>query len=522
MTAPLNVDPADLRGKAAALDVPLPATPGQPQAPCGLALASVAVGQISAEGEGMKSFIAAGQQEATLLSGALRTAAATYEATDQAGAAAIDGTVAEVAEVPVPKMDVPMPEPQMPVAACPAPPGYLAVEVAAEQIAQPDQAATLDSFAADWAGYAAQLAARAEEFDLDAVDWDGSAAEVAGTALRRHKDWLQEMARAAVKMSDHAKELARVHRWAAASHPTVAEVQAITAQLATTTDATRMALLLAEYQKLQARSEEVLADYAATSVVTPVTPPTPPIRKALQTGWDKGKNKKTTSRDQPPPPGPGNPTGGGGTGGGSGPRTAAQQPSVSPAAAQTGQPTGSGSPSPGGSPSGAGAPAGGGSPSGAGKSGGGGGLPGGGLPGGLPGGEGLPEAGLPDPSSDDPGVSPAGAGAGSGGGAGAGGGGAPSLPLQPNVGAETVAPGPVGGARGGGSGAIPASAMGAGMGGMAGGMGGMGHGGGQQGKEKRRDPRFAPDEELYVEERAYTEPVVGNRRRKDVQDKESK
>ena len=94
--------------------------------------------------------------------------------------------------------------------------------------------------------------------------------------------------------------------------------------------------------------------------------------------------------------------------------------------------------------------------------------------------------------------------------------------MQPNVGAETVAPGPVGGARGGGSGAIPASAMGAGMGGMAGGMGGMGHGGGQQGKEKRRDPRFAPDEELYVEERAYTEPVVGNRRRKDVQDKESK
>jgi hypothetical protein len=93
------------------------------------------------------------------------------------------------------------------------------------------------------------------------------------------------------------------------------------------------------------------------------------------------------------------------------------------------------------------------------------------------------------------------------------------MPLQPNVGAETVAPGPGGGARGGGSGAIPASAMGAGMGG---GMGGMGHGGGQQGKEKRRDPRFAPDEELYVEDRAYTEPVIGNRRRKDVQDKESK
>jgi len=60
-------------------------------------------------------------------------------------------------------------------------------------------------------------------------------------------------------------------------------------------------------------------------------------------------------------------------------------------------------------------------------------------------------------------------------------------------------------------------------GGMGGGMGGMGHGGGaQQGKEKRRDARLAPDEEIYVEDRAYTEPVIGNRRRKDMQDKESK
>lgn len=520
MTSPMRVEPADLRGKAATLDVPLPPTPEQPQAPCGLELASIAVGQISAEGEGMKSFIEAGQEEATLLSGALKAAATTYEATDQAGAEAIDGTVGEIAEVPVPKMDVPISVPHMPIGACPAPPGYLAVEVAAEQIAQPDQAATLDRFAADWGAYAGQLAARADEFDLDAVDWDGSAAEVAGTALRRHKAWLEEMARNAVMMSDHAKELARVHRWAVASHPTVAEVQAITARLSTTTDAMQMSLLLAEYQKLQARSEEVLAEYAASSVVTPVKPPTPPIRQALQTGWDKGKSKEPTPPDRPTGTGTEEPTGGGGSEGGTPQQATPQQPPVSPASAQTGQPTGSpssgGSPSSAGSPSGGGAPSGGGSPSGAGKPGGGG-LPGGGLPGG-----GMPETGLPEPGLDDPGVSPAGAGGGGSGGGSGGGGGAPAMPLQPNVGAETVAPGPSGGARGGGSGAIPASAMGAGMGGMGGGMGGMGHGGGQQGREKRRDPRFAPDEELYVEDRAYTEPVIGNRRRKDLQDKESK
>ena len=44
-----------------------------------------------------------------------------------------------------------------------------------------------------------------------------------------------------------------------------------------------------------------------------------------------------------------------------------------------------------------------------------------------------------------------------------------------------------------------------------------------QGKEKRRDPKLAPDEDLYTEDRPWTEAVIGNRRRKDLQDgKESK
>ena len=44
-----------------------------------------------------------------------------------------------------------------------------------------------------------------------------------------------------------------------------------------------------------------------------------------------------------------------------------------------------------------------------------------------------------------------------------------------------------------------------------------------QGKEKRRDPNLSPDEDLYTEDRPWTEAVIGNRRRRDVQDgKESK
>jgi hypothetical protein len=94
------------------------------------------------------------------------------------------------------------------------------------------------------------------------------------------------------------------------------------------------------------------------------------------------------------------------------------------------------------------------------------------------------------------------------------------MPLTPAVTAEKVAPAPMVGAGPGPSttaaGANTAgSAMGGGMG-MAP-MHGAGMGGGQQ-QEKKRNPAVAPDEELYTEERPWTEPVIGHRRRRETQD----
>lgn len=57
------------------------------------------------------------------------------------------------------------------------------------------------------------------------------------------------------------------------------------------------------------------------------------------------------------------------------------------------------------------------------------------------------------------------------------------------------------------------------MGGMGGPMmGGMGGQGQNQGKDKRRDPKLAADEDIYTEDRPWTEAVIGNRRRKDPKD----
>jgi hypothetical protein len=109
-------------------------------------------------------------------------------------------------------------------------------------------------------------------------------------------------------------------------------------------------------------------------------------------------------------------------------------------------------------------------------------------------------------------ASAGGHGGGAGGGAGGGGG-----PLQPAVTGSAVAPshGPTAHGAGAG-GAHPTAPAGAAGGGGGAPMGG--HGGQQAGKERRRSPGLSPDEELYKEDREWTEGVIGHRKRRDVQD----
>jgi hypothetical protein len=93
--------------------------------------------------------------------------------------------------------------------------------------------------------------------------------------------------------------------------------------------------------------------------------------------------------------------------------------------------------------------------------------------------------------------------------------------LQPNVGGSSVGPSTTAGGPGAGPGPSVAGSAGGGMGGMGGGMPmhGQGQGGG---KERKRTPGLAPDEDIYTEDRPYTEAIIGLRRRREVQeDKDS-
>lgn len=98
---------------------------------------------------------------------------------------------------------------------------------------------------------------------------------------------------------------------------------------------------------------------------------------------------------------------------------------------------------------------------------------------------------------------------------GGGMGGAPAAPMAPAIDAESVRPAATSDVGGAGRGAgVAGGAMGGGAGGMP-----MGAHGGGQGNSKTKGTQ-QDDEALYTEDRAWTEAVIGNRRRQDS--KESK
>lgn len=475
-----------------------------------------AVENLNKNAETLARYQRMADQQNLKLNEMLRITAGEYRKIDEQYAGKIDNgeraAAVDAIVVPAPSKQVdPVPDlvPFTPVSSG----GYSDVEQTQKDLLAGDHGASLKAAIAQWT--AAAAATRRNDTGEFSTDWEGDAADAATDKINKFAVWLGELAGAWDKLIAAGEQVLVAHSVAVANHAVVyAQYMALKAQLAElAAHPVGQGVAMAEVQRqlieLQERSDDLREEYAGNSNFPPANVPDPGYADSVSGQGTGGPPQYGTGGGQQG----GSPAGGPPAGG---------QPAMSPQAmsAQNGPGSGlpqGGSPSGKGSPSGGGgAPAGGGAPSGGGK-------PGGGLPGGgLPGGAGIPETGLPELPLDDPGVSPAGVGGGGSGGGSGGGGGVPPMPLQPNVGAETVAPGPAGGgARGGGSGAIPASAMG-GMGGAMGGMGGMGHGGAQQNQEKRRDPRLAADEEIYVEDRAYTEPVIGNRRRRDVQDKEPK
>ncbi len=453
-----------------------------------------------------------GDREGDRLAETLQSVAEAYDLVDASAAANVNGA----SEPQMPKTNA-IPAPTMP-APMGSPLGMTAdeigdVEVAQQKLSAGDHGGSLREAAAQWMANGNAMQASSQQFKVKIENWEGEAADQAYAKFASYAEWLSQLGESWQKLAGEAMRISDAHVKALLNHtPVYQNYELLKSQMiaAIANGGSAAHTLGLEMEKLQRESDEIIDGYSKEAAPQRVNPPIPPPSGV--------PTVPVTGNGNPHQSGPGsNPETAPGSGGGGGGQTSSMpRPNASPLTADQaagGAPQRGESPAGGGSPSGGGSPPGGGAPSG--------GSPSGGLPS-LPGGgpEDMPT--LPDDPSLHPAAADAGGGAGGGSGGGAGGG-PGSMPLQPNVGGVSVGPGPAGV---GGAGGTPAAAGGPGGamgGGMGGGMGGAHCGQAQGGKEKRRTPGLSPDEDLYVEDREYTEEVIGARKRRTVQDpKDSK
>ncbi|MBV5246505.1 PPE domain-containing protein [Mycolicibacterium sp. PAM1] len=527
----LKVDPNDLTTKAATVEgIPWGSDPAAVPLsdPDKLSSTTASVQNLVKNATALGAEQKWGQAESRRLAETLRLVAKAYQDVDEASSSNIDATIPGGASVSAPAPipiglnatpPPPVPQPMEPFGYVSDNDGSLDPIQTDKKLAEGDQGASLRAAATEWTANAARLTEAAIPFEVRMQNWEGVAAEAAYTKLKSFGGWLQALAGKWNQLAAEAEKLATAHDQAkAANAPIRIEFEALQSEFVkqgmAASQASRDRL-----QQLYRESEAVREIYANGGRPTPVQPPQPrpdsvaPTSPVTANGdpRDRGVPARTEDEERRDPWGAGeqpNAQGGGAPSGGEPqqPQTPQEAPVSPPVAEQPPQATqqsGQQESSPAGGQQGGGQQGGapGGSP---------GGSPGGGSPGG-----GMPTTGkgteprLPT----DPSLKPAAAGGGSSGGGG-GGGGVPAGPLQPAVGAETVAPSP---ARPGAPIPVASAGSGGGGGAMGGGVGGMApmhgaHGGGAG--EKKRNPQLSVDEPLYVEDRPHTEPVIGVRPRR--------
>lgn len=519
MSDEVRVQPSDLTAKANQIRG-LTFASAQAQPPLisadALIIASVAVTNIAQNAENLWAYQEYGRLEGQRLAQTLDNVAAAYSQIDQQSGEGIGSTFdvpGGAAGGPVMPKVVDIPEPPRPPK-MPIPKGQLASEQgfmdpqsAQTALDAGDDAASLRAAATMWRANAESLAASAQEFEVNSTDWEGQAADAAYAKFNAYRDWLISLSGAWKRLADEADVAAKAHSKAKSDHEPIAQRYRELSQQVVDNPPYSPAWVEAMNQiaEEQRKSEELRNTYAREAVVDQIEAeePPPPVMSGIPvTPEDHRRAKPYREGEQQAGGGGGQQAPGGGSGGA--PQEAPTSPmsagepaaQAAQAAQQAGQQAGQQG---GGSPSG-GSP-GGGQPSG--------GAPGGGAPGG-----GMPGLGKGDPKSPgDPRLRPAAAkgGGGAGAGGGSGGGGLGGVPLQPAVSAETVAPTPYAASAGPAAAGAAGAAGGAAAGG--GGMGGMApmhgaHGAGGSG-DKKRNPQLSQDEEIYVEERPHTEPVIG-------------
>jgi len=492
MTQPqsLNVEYRELMARADELEAPIEGMPElDPQPPSALPMVIRAAQQLGYSAENLRFYLRAGEEVRKELAESLRNAAKAYDEVDEEAAQVVNtGSTSAIAPRTFLRADSGVNRVDAGVNRVDAgvdradwdgdtPPGagewwsdyfsdyyddYFDVKRAAYAIVQYDQGLDVDQFALQWLQYRQALLGALDRF-RPFEHWEGDAADAVESNFDQQRVWTNSMAQLCFQLGDQARILGEMQRWACTEHPDYEEIVVLEDQYWATGGhgAGNTLAVQQKYVDAVQLSEEVLAQYKVRANL-----PLPPV--------DGTKPPRAYEIDPPPEPQPESDTDivPASTGiAGAGLLEDDEMPELLDV------PTASG-----------GVPA----------------MPdeaaladAAGVPG-LATGSGAP--GLPTGS----GVKPASLG---------GGGGAPSTPLQPPFDAEAARA--AGAAAGAGAGrGVPGvgGATGGGMGGMP--MGG-GPGGGQS-AEKESKRKQGDDEEIYTEDRPWTESIIGIRLQKDT------
>jgi len=509
----LQVIPEDLAAKATQIrSLSWSTNAAQPTvvSPDALITSRVAIANLAVNTETMWAYQEFGRLEGLRLAQTLDNVSAAYADVDRISGEDIGTTMITPDSPAVPDgtrypkgVDLPAPPhpPRMPV-----PKGKLVSDQmlfppdAQRALEAGDDGASLRAAAQLWRSNAQSLAASAQQFETNSLLWEGEAADAAYAKFDAYRGWIIGLAGSWRRLAGEAERIAEAHSAAKRDNAPVArdfdKLQQEIAQNPASADNLRKTLQMAA---LQNQSEEIRNQYARDGwphQIQPEDPPTPLVT-GIPVTVDDHRRARRPLLGAGPPDGPGAGAGGNGDPPAAGEaRGASERPAISQTSAV--EPTTQGAPQ--------GGPQGGGSPAVGSQAGG---SPGGGQPGtGPP----ISPRGAPKVPTE-PSVRPAAsAGGGSGTGRFGGAGAMPGSPLQPAVGAETVAPvitpaSPAAGAAAGGT-------TGGGIGGV-GGMAPMMHGAKGEGNgDKKRNPQLSEDEELYTEDRPWTEAVIGNRARR--------
>jgi hypothetical protein len=485
MAAMLKVEYDELMARAAELEVPLPAAPGEnPVPPCAITFVIDSATQLAYSANAIRQCVESVEEECLVLAESLRNAALAYRELDQEAADAMSG---DLSSSSVSAVTPRSPKRRSTTASVSAtsdtefdpwnPTGYdgfYDLRQAAEDIEAPDQGIAYTRFHDNWNTYVLTLQSDAVMLRFRPFEyWEGSSAAAVEANFDKLKSYVIQLGSSSCyQIARQARGVVDAHKWAITEHPSTYDIYVqdqwydddIQAGRSGSDEIAR----LDEYQRL---SEEVLAEYFSLPPLplAPVYPSNPPAAVVIDPPREIPENAAETIR------------GGLGalvpeTSGGAVPEGRASQlpdtnisDTVSSLQNMASSQTDTGSdpfatttapPLPTGVP----------------------GLSTGGVkPASFGGGGGVPSAPLQSPSAD----------------AEAGG---ATRPTASGVGAPPGAPGAAAG-RGG--------AMGGGMP-----MGGAGAGQGQ-GKDSKAK-RYGEEEDIYTEDRAWTSSVIGVRRRNDA------